>query len=866
MAVIISNGNTNLSTASGFYRVEAHNLSSFSTTVLTLSSTARTIDVTFANAGNCQGILLALLPAGSTSGASVYPDLTVTLQENVAGSWTDRATVTKTGTEIYNNADNASNSITYMPFTGGTFPYAVDTVASKWRFAITQSTGSSHQLRTSNGTAPFYATWCDNAVSFTNGDTVICKDIVTIDQSATFSGTLGTGDSANAVCGIVCKSATAPTTSNTEGNFQWATSPAGAYTLTIDGLLCVGAWSGIRVGSSSSPIPYAQRATIYFENRSVGTTASGIYHGNSVSSAIARKASFFFYGEVTTEPVVCDLAAGVSVGGTTFTTTTDISSWSGARVGIGKRSARGVGSTQIHTITGVSGPSGGVYTATITPALATSAALTGAKVINIDAPHGIKIASNTTNRGTIYNMFASNLIVTGVTMDEANFNSSGGAGLADDNAANTAAYLVEDCVYYSTASGVNKTMFVSIAPGIGGGTFNRIYSAHGVGVGIVRASSTGGPVSVTNNIVICSSGINPQINTIISNFTFSNNIFQNHANDYRIRGIAPTFSNNSFWGSSQTTGALSIENTIGYTNMSNNTFNNCTAALGIGSTTSVGVLGQDWIFGNESANTTDVTFTTGGFFDVELASPTGNLTIDTTSLANTTVGSQFRITDYNDTANDDRQYLTYGEFQKTGSGLSDTTVRTSGSGKYALRLKPSSSTDLLQWPVSVSKRTIPTGNIQNLTMTVSVWVYINNAAYYAGTHTKPTLKVKYDNATTVSAVATATAGSWQQLAVSFTPATTFSQIETWIEGKTDASGTNAYFYLDDMSINYPAGASISLGGLDLWANAEPVWPPIATNPSITSVWDEPLSAHTVSGSYGVLLKKVLTVAKFLGLK
>ena len=61
MAVIVSNGATNLSTASGFYRAESYNLSSYSTTYLVLSST-RTINVTFANAGNCKGLILHLTP------------------------------------------------------------------------------------------------------------------------------------------------------------------------------------------------------------------------------------------------------------------------------------------------------------------------------------------------------------------------------------------------------------------------------------------------------------------------------------------------------------------------------------------------------------------------------------------------------------------------------------------------------------------------------------------------------------------------------------------------------------------------------------------------------------------------------------
>jgi hypothetical protein len=75
-----------------------------------------------------------------------------------------------------------------------------------------------------------------------------------------------------------------------------------------------------------------------------------------------------------------------------------------------------------------------------------------------------------------------------------------------------------------------------------------------------------------------------------------------------------------------------------------------------------------------------------------------------------------------------------------------------------------------------------------------------------------------------------------------------------ITGATDATTTNRYFYVDDFNVAYPAGVQIDLGGLDLWANGLPVEPAIATMPSITGVWDEPLSAHTIAGSAGKILK------------
>ena len=127
-----------------------------------------------------------------------------------------------------------------------------------------------------------------------------------------------------------------------------------------------------------------------------------------------------------------------------------------------------------------------------------------------------------------------------------------------------------------------------------------------------------------------------------------------------------------------------------------------------------------------------------------------------------------------------------------------------------------------------------------------------NSAYWAGTHTKPTLTIDYDNGTTITSVATASA-SWQLLACTFTPTTTYGQIEMKVTGATDATGTNRYFYVDDVNVAYPAGVAIDLGNLDLWAEGLPVSPAIATMPSIVGVWDSPLAEHTITGSAGKIL-------------
>jgi hypothetical protein len=236
-----------------------------------------------------------------------------------------------------------------------------------------------------------------------------------------------------------------------------------------------------------------------------------------------------------------------------------------------------------------------------------------------------------------------------------------------------------------------------------------------------------------------------------------------------------------------------------------------------------------------------------------------------TGMSDTINGSYLKFDTYEVTTNDHRSWWKYGKLQSTGDSLSDTTVHTSGTGKFALRFEPLSSTNNLAWDF-----TVPTGNIQNKTMTVAVWCKINNANYYSGTYQLPRLTVDYDNGTTAYCQA-ATTTNWQQLFVTFTPTTTYGQLTVTLSARTDQTTTNAYVYWDDMNLLYPANNALDLGGMDNWANALPVTPPVAIPISAytvsSAVWEELISSHTTANSLGKQLgKKVLTLSKFIGLK
>lgn len=224
-----------------------------------------------------------------------------------------------------------------------------------------------------------------------------------------------------------------------------------------------------------------------------------------------------------------------------------------------------------------------------------------------------------------------------------------------------------------------------------------------------------------------------------------------------------------------------------------------------------------------------------------------------------TVGSKIGFATPNATANTHFYYQRQGTISSTGTGLSDTTVHTAGG--FGVRFEPIVALNPLTWIQNV-----PTGNIQNRTMNIAVWCKINSATYYGGSvYQYPRLTVTYDNGTVAYSQASATT-AWQLLFVSFTPTTTYGQITVQLSARTDATGSNSYVYWDDMAIQYPAGYTLDLGSLDVFADGLPVTPSIATNLSALSVWTAASTVDYGANTMGEkVAKKLLTTNKFIGL-
>lgn len=933
--VIVSDSNNaaydgKLGTVNGWYQAEAYNLGVFTTTV-TLLSTVRTINVTFANSGNCQGIGVMVftsaqtdrniqadleeaktvgsfntsterinitthglsdgqqvrfsstgtLPTGITAGTIYYVinstasdfQISTSLGGSVQGlsgtptgtatCWVQRATKTLAWNEIASITASQLPGIWITPFKFTT-PYAVDTTASKWRFAIVQTGGTQYNwnIKTSDGTNPGFIAWCDNQVSFTNDDIPFIADPIAIDTDCSFGAALGTGDTTYGVGGWIGRSP-----DGTTPGLTWVSSPAASYTLTIKGLVLQAAHSKIKIGDSAARIPYAQKAVLTFNTASVGTVAPAFYSCSPASTTYeyGGKSSFELYGEIPT--VMKTTLANDASSGQKDLVTTDATGWQiGDRFVIGKSTVMTADYT-VYTIANIVG------TTITTTVNITNNRLAGASVFRLGGM-GVEM-TNTAGQNVYVNYgLPSKMIVSGVYSKNCSFyiNSNTSYIVFQDDLANRAQFQFTDICTETTGTAIVNLITNSYVPELGY-LVQRVYAFKRsiiTGVSGLNKNYSGltfryGLISFKDCVTVQKYSSN-ELSSVTSLKYEVDNYSLEHSQygGISIGGTNSSVKNSSFWGQNGTTyasqAAFVIYSPVNFVS-ENNTFDACQYCFSFTPGASVNGLSFNDIFGQTTANTYEVATVAGALIDFTFESSTGDPVVDTTEITDTTLGSKIRFVDSNNITNNDRTLSTYGRWNRTGDSLADTTVHTSGTDKFAMRFEPLSSADLLEW-----EQKIPTGNIQNKTMMLACWVKINSANYWAGTHQMPRLTVDYDNEVNSAYAEAAQSTDWQLLLVPITPTTTFGQITATVSGRTDATSTDAYYYVDDFSYLPPAGVIVNTGGLDLWAKAEPIWPTMSTLFGVNDLWIVPISTLTGAGTIGNKLKKSLTLPQFMGLK
>jgi hypothetical protein len=794
---------------------------------LSMGTTAKTINVTFATNSNQQGILLNVRSAASGS-------LTIKLYEGANLRTTDTFNLTTNPITIGSGA----NGWHYFPLTS----YAVTTAAATWSYQLATgaSTSPSVLVTTSGGTDINYAVICDADTTVpASGDTTIIADNITlsVDQAVTHGPMT---DSTMAV--IPCLGST----------YQCLNADLTApITIAINAYVWPVMTSKFLIGTSADPISLAHKVTLDYSASSqvyvfTGTTS------NSYTIATATSA-FEFYG-VEDPYIGARVAADAAANQKDVVLTTDLSAqWTNgdALCLIGK-ARTDAGDFTNNTIGSMSGT---------TLTLGTNLdykLLKGAAIVNGNRSSkcGIEIKGSAAQALFTLGTRIDYIQMAGVYLNKVSLSGTTGLFLLN----NTKYAILRNILWADGGDTISHAFFITIANNmVASGIYeyttmatyrnSTFFMVTGNNMTITNVFSKGhyiastltptmaayaavisimGNGNVISGLVSASGRVSAtdylQILIIGASCTVSD-IF-----DYTPLNYAVIL---SLIGS--TLNNLIVNGAKKYNIVLYNCINLTFGSPFIGVETA-GTIGEIW-------NTSD------GLNQVVLSSPTFNVSpvLISDNITNALPGSYIRIQNYNTTANDCRGYETYGKYVSTKAGFTDSTVHTAGG--LAMRREPTSSTNQDTWV-----QTFPTGNIQNKSMTVIVWCNINSANYYGGAvYQLPRLTINYDNGTIAYVQASASIG-WQRLAVTFTPLTTYGQVTATLSTMTNATGSNAYVYWDDYDFQLPSGVQLNLGLMDDWANGLPIMPSIATNITAKSVadavWDDLKADHVVASSFG----------------
>jgi hypothetical protein len=223
------------------------------------------------------------------------------------------------------------------------------------------------------------------------------------------------------------------------------------------------------------------------------------------------------------------------------------------------------------------------------------------------------------------------------------------------------------------------------------------------------------------------------------------------------------------------------------------------------------------------------------------------------SLSSFIIGSLFGFHRFNATDNDHRWYTPYGSARSTGAGLADTTVRASGG--LGIRIAPENLATGFSWSFNI---------LAKASSIVNFYGFFQKNTVFGTSVATVELFLPGSTVADASATLTNVTGSWQAVALSALYSGTTDLLATiTVTGKTATAA--AYLYADDFYNATPATNKIA--GLETWNNGQPVSFLVDTTFDAGSVWSYAISSLTdATTTGGFLATKLLTVAKFLGLK
>lgn len=731
MAVKVLIESATLSTSGGSWRrgEASHFGLTHATASVDLRNTTVLLPVTFANSCNANGIFVIF-------SQSTYLYVTVKLQENVNGTWVDRASAV---------VDKTAESKSYYhgQYIAHT-PYAVDTSANKWRYTFTGSTVAYYVYLVGSATnTPFYVVTGDaDTTRPATGDVIVLANGVTLTMDESLS--LGV-DTLNSLV------------QGDQSVFQALPVASSALTLEATGWFPQLTRQSFLIGASDNPFTKEYPFTL-----SAKMAAAVFRSHNDVSNPTVEN-KIHFYGEQDSH-INARIATSASSGQPNITTVVDMSAqWeSGDKLYIAGADQLSAHVTE-YTIQSISGT-----TITLTSNLGAKM-LKGGSIVNVSrsAKLGIRIIAPSK-----------------IAMFSAN---SGGQYFAADSYKMFGTYL-ENVPFESphdTATGGKfecKSILSKIAGTISG-VWSNNYGAQGhtyENIHLVGTMSAYGLPAIYGtglsfkNITIAISGT--QSGGFMGNgFAIDGFVFGPGYNDATVYVTR-------FFGSGHTVNDVFCAGDNGVVlGCHASVFTNCSfqkgRVYGLHLVNGVGNKIINSGIGDLSAHGTADIYHVPNYFSQWHLQNTYVATIDD-GYTKIVDGSWLRISHFNRTADDHRGWCRNGIFFSDTNRLA---MRQTGANRLT------------------TQYLIGTNDVTDLSVAILLNCKINSATYYAGTHALPKMVVDYDSGTLVTATAAASTAV-QRLVAIFAPTTSNNIIAINLYTETDATGSAADVFFDSLVI------------------------------------------------------------------
>lgn len=244
--------------------------------------------------------------------------------------------------------------------------------------------------------------------------------------------------------------------------------------------------------------------------------------------------------------------------------------------------------------------------------------------------------------------------------------------------------------------------------------------------------------------------------------------------------------------------------------------------------------------GTKGDNDIDIDIVSGNYADVVMINSNFSSPTFVNGYSGLVDGSRIGFQTLNDTTNNHITYYKYGILRSTGTGLADTTIRTSGS--LGIRMAPENATTGLKWEFNILA-------VASSYVSFVGW-FQKNAAF--GTDVaRVELWLPGSTAADATTTLTNTTGSWQAVTVGATYSGTTNGLATIkIYGLTTTA--SAYLYCDDF-FNADTSSAMKLAALDVWDQGLPSTLIAAQSVTAGLVWSELTSGMTTTGTVGKYL-------------